>query len=184
MDAGPVIDSEKTPIAEEEDGSSLRKKLGLACIPLLERNLANLFADRASEEPQDDQIASYCRRLSKMDGNLDFSLSAHCLARRVAAFRAWPGCFFEMEGVRIKVGSASAMPAEPDAVPGEILDEVDGCLRLATGKGVLVLRELQRPGGSMLPAPDFLRGFPLPTGTKLPTVSGAPLVAEKPSFFS
>jgi methionyl-tRNA formyltransferase len=33
-------------------------------------------------------------------------------------------------------------------------------LLVATGGGVLRVRRLQRPGGRMLGAPEFLRGFP------------------------
>ena len=42
----------------------------------------------------------------------------------------------------------------------------DGLL-VATASGVLRLRRLQRPGGKMLPASEFLRGFPIAPGTRL-----------------
>ncbi|MFP6854233.1 MAG: methionyl-tRNA formyltransferase, partial [Opitutales bacterium] len=184
MDAGPVIDREETPIGENEDGSSLRKKLSLACIPLLKRNLEGLVSGNPQEQLQVEQDASYCRRLRKVDGRLDFSLPASSLALRVAAFRTWPGCFFEFGEARIKVGSAKAITECVDAAPSEILGEIDGCLRVATGQGILALRELQRPGGAMLPAIDFLRGFALPAGTQLSTAPTDPLVGDKPSFFS
>ena len=184
MDAGPVLDCEKVPIAEAETGSSLREKLALACVPLMERNLKALLTDSSVEAIQNEDAATYCRRLRKKDGNMDFSMPAHRLVRRVAAFRTWPGCFFEVGEVRVKVGSATATLESIDASPGEILGEADGGLRLATGEGVLVLRELQRPGGSMLPAAEFLRGFPIPPGTHLQAASMFPLVAKKPSLFS
>ncbi len=184
MDAGPVVDREEVSIAESDDGPSLREKLAVACVPLLNRNLKDLLADRAKEQPQDDNVASYCRLLRKEDGRLDFSMPARRLVRRVAAFRAWPGCFFEVGEVRVKVGSAGATMESVEAPPGEILGECDGALALATGEGVLALRHLQRPGGKMLAAPEFLRGFPLLAGMRLASKSALPLVAGKPSFFS
>jgi methionyl-tRNA formyltransferase len=42
-------------------------------------------------------------------------------------------------------------------------------LLVATGDGVLRLRRLQRPGGRMLPAADFLRGFPIAKGFVIPS---------------
>ena len=184
MDAGPLVDREKVSIAESDDGSSLREKLAAACVPLLNRNIKDLLAGRAKEQPQVDNAASYCRLLRKEDGRLDFSMRARRLTRRVAAFRAWPGCFFEVGDVRVKVDVASAIMKSGDAPPGEILGERDGALEIATGEGVLALRQLQRPGGKMLATPEFLRGFSLPAGTKLAIETALPLVAGKPSFFS
>jgi len=184
MDAGPLVDREVVTIEESDDGSSLREKLAAACVPLLNRNLDDLLAGRAEEQPQDDNVASYCRLLRKEDGRLDFSMPARLLVRRVAAFRVWPGCFFEVGDVRVKVGCAGAAMESVEALPGEILGERDGALALATGEGVLALRQLQRPGGKMLAASEFLRGFPLPTGTRLAIEPAFPLVAEHANFFS
>jgi methionyl-tRNA formyltransferase len=53
-------------------------------------------------------------------------------------------------------------------------------LLVATGRGVLRLRRLQRPGGRMLPAAEFLRGFPVSDGTIVASAPMAPLVATEP----
>jgi len=57
--------------------------------------------------------------------------------------------------------------------------DADGLL-VDTGQGLLRLRQLQRPGGKMLAAAEFLRGFPVPTATALPSQPMAPLVAARP----
>ncbi len=43
----------------------------------------------------------------------------------------------------------------------------DGALRIATGDGCLVPLRLQRPGGRVLDVDAFLRGRPIPDGTRL-----------------
>jgi methionyl-tRNA formyltransferase len=40
-------------------------------------------------------------------------------------------------------------------------------VRIACGEGVLRVRELQLPGKKRLAAAEFLRGRPLPAGTRL-----------------
>ena len=47
---------------------------------------------------------------------------------------------------------------------------------VATKEGAILLLELQRPGGKMLPAIDFLRGYELQVGEVLPSVRGAALL--------
>jgi methionyl-tRNA formyltransferase len=55
----------------------------------------------------------------------------------------------------------------------------DGLL-VATGGGVLRMRKLQRPGGRMLSAAEFLRGFAVAPGTRLPSAPVTPLVSNQP----
>ena len=184
MDAGPVVDRQAVPITADEDGPSLREKLAAACLPLLSRNLGDLLAGGVSEEPQDEQTATYCRLLRKEDGRLDFSMSAHLLARRVAALRPWPGCFLEFGDLRIKVGAARANSQPVNATPGTVLGERNGALSVAAGEGALELLELQRPGGKMLAAPDFLRGFSSLVDTCLEIHPATPLVGRKTGFSS
>jgi methionyl-tRNA formyltransferase len=49
-------------------------------------------------------------------------------------------------------------------VPGTVLDER---LSVVCGEGCLELTSVQRPGGRPMPAQAFLRGFPVPVGTRL-----------------
>jgi methionyl-tRNA formyltransferase len=53
-------------------------------------------------------------------------------------------------------------------------------LRVATATGVLRLRKLQRAGGKMLDAAEFLRGFPMECGTHLKSHPMPELVSAVP----
>jgi len=55
-------------------------------------------------------------------------------------------------------------PRPPESACGQILSASADGVRVACADGVLVLSELQRPGGKRLPAADFLRGFALQPG--------------------
>ena len=52
---------------------------------------------------------------------------------------------------------------------------------MATGEGILRLLRLQRPGGKMLPAPEFLRGFSIAPGTVLASRPMTELLLERPT---
>jgi methionyl-tRNA formyltransferase len=65
-----------------------------------------------------------------------------------------------------------------------VLGERNGALSVAAGEGALELLELQRPGGKMLAAPDFLRGFPSLVATCLEIHPATPLVGRKTDFSS
>lgn len=184
LDAGPVADVERVPIGKLDTAVDVEAKLALACVPLLQRTLPKLSAGSLDLTPQADSAATYCRKLQKEDGVLDFAAPASVLAARINGLFPWPGCGVAIEGQHVKLGLADAeesvasasssvetndQSSRSDSVPGEVLGADSQGLLIATGRGVLRLRKLQRPGGRMLSAAEFLRGFPIPPGTQLPS---------------
>ncbi len=180
MDAGPVAAQVHVPIRNTDTAPILRERIGHACVPLLERHLAFLGDGLAMPTPQDESHATYCRKLVKADDKVDFALSAVELERRVRAFQPWPGVVVEHEGLDLKVGSAAALPEATTAAPGTVLCASEGGVDVATGAGVLRLLALQRPGGRMLEAAEFLRGYRLEAGALLKSHALRPLVSPTP----
>lgn len=181
LDAGAIVDTERVPIGPHDTTATLEAALGRAAAPLTARCLAALQAGTLASREQDESRVSYCRRLAKADGVLDFSRPAAELARRINALLPWPGCSVELAGVPVKLGlaEAAAAPGSP-AAPGTVLAAEPDALPVATADGVLRLLQLQRPGGRLLPARDFLRGFPVPAGTVLASRPMPPLVGPVP----
>lgn len=177
MDAGAVADRERVCIEGTDTSPIVRAKVGEAVVPLLERSLKATLSGQLDFTRQDASQATFCRKLSKEDGALDFSQSAEAIEARLRAFTPWPGGFFEHQEVRIKVGACRVGGVAEGQVPGTVLS-VDGSLAVATGEGVLNIDELQRPGGRMLPVEDFLRGYPIDVGEQLPSQQNLPLLTH------
>ena len=179
MDAGPIADWERIVIDREDKAPSVYQKAAAACVSLLKRNVAALLAGTLSLTPQDADRVSYCRRLNKDDGALDFSAPASTLYNRIRAFDPWPGCYVHHAGTHLKIGQAAFSEESADAKPGSILGLRDDGLAIATGRGVLLLKKLQRPGGKMLGVREFLAGFALPVGTQLVSAPLSDLLVER-----
>jgi methionyl-tRNA formyltransferase len=185
LDAGPVADMEGVPIGPLDTAGEVEARLAAAAVPLLARMLPRLARDELVFQEQDHGAATYCRRLVKTDGVLDFAAPAAVLAARINGLFPWPGCAVEISGVPVKLGlaDAGARVADPGynaATPGTVVGADAEGLLVKAGEGVLRLRRLQRPGGRMLPAAEFLRGFLLPTGARLPSHPMPRLVDTKP----
>ncbi|HZP61764.1 MAG TPA: methionyl-tRNA formyltransferase [Opitutaceae bacterium] len=181
LDAGPVADAERVAIGPRETAAEIEAKLAAACVPLLARALPPLAAGGLVFAEQDHATASYCRRLEKGDGGLDFAAPAAVLAARINGLFPWPGCAVEISGEPVKLGLAeAAVAADASAAPGTVLGADGEALLVATGDGVVRLLRLQRPGGKMLAAPDFLRGFRVASGAVLPSRPMPPLVQATP----
>jgi methionyl-tRNA formyltransferase len=185
LDAGPVAEVERVLVTPLDTAREVEAKLAPACVPLLGRALPRLRAGSLVFTAQDETRANYCRRLVKEDGQLDFSAPAATLAARINGLFPWPSCAVEINGVAVKLGLADAvahadLPGGRAMAPGLVAGVAADGLLVVAGDGILRLRKLQRPGGKMLAASEFLRGFTVPAGTVLASRSMPPLVSSRP----
>jgi methionyl-tRNA formyltransferase len=112
--------------------------------------------------PQPEEGVTYAPKLTREDGRIDWARDAAALDRRVRALNPWPGTFARLGDDMLKI--LAARPEAGAGVPGTTLD--DGLL-VACGGGALRLTRVQAPGRAALDATAFLRGHPVPAGTKL-----------------
>ena len=178
LDAGPVAAVERVTIDPLDTAEEIESKLAAVCVPLMARCLPDLDAGTLEFAPQDEGAVTFCRRLEKADGGVDFARPAEELAARINGLFPWPACAVSLNGQEVKLGLADALPGT--GAPGEVVGaDADGLL-VGTARGLLRLRRLQRPGGKLLLAAEFLRGFTVPTGTRLESRPMAPLVSATP----
>ena len=180
MDAGAVADIEVVSIEKEDDALSVRMKLGKATIPILERSMKDLLNNDLVFEKQDEKSISYCRKLTKEDGLIDFELSAEAIYNRWRAFKTWPNSFCFHGENRIKIGQMeiceSALSANGmSPACGSVILEKD-CLKVVTSNGLIRLLKLQKAGGKMLTVSDFLRGYTIKSGDCLKGQKSTPLL--------
>ncbi len=178
LDAGPVADREAVPIGRHDTALEVEQKLAAACVPLLARALPRLLKGELVFTEQHHAAASFCRKLTKEDAALDFAASAAVLAARINGLNPWPAAQVDWNGQPLKFGLADAVAGTGPA--GEVAGaDADGLL-VGTGAGLLRVRRLQKPGGKLLAASEFLRGSPIPAGTVFASRPMAPLIAPTP----
>lgn len=180
LDAGPVHAAAKTAVRPGEGRAALRARLGVLAGELAASALPSVLAGVSVPIPQDEAKVSYARRLTRADAALDFRRPAVLLRQRIRAVEGWPGSTFEHRGALIKVGAADADEAAVPAAPGVVLSADRAGVRVACGAGSLLLTQLQRPGGKMLSAGEFLAGYPLAVGEILASSEMPAFVADRP----
>jgi methionyl-tRNA formyltransferase len=158
LDTGPMLLREAVPITPRTTAGELHDSLAGLGAALVVRALA--------EDPpataQPPAGVTYAAKLTRADGRLDWRQDAATLERRVRALNPWPGTVTLLDGETLKVLAATPAPGEGE--PGTALDDA---LLVATGAGALRLERVQAPGRSAMPAAAFLRGHPVPAGTRL-----------------
>ncbi len=155
LDTGPVLIEKRIAIDPAETGGSLHDKLSVLGAAALAEGVAAL---RKGHPPaptaQPEEGVTYARKLEKSEARLDWSLPAADLARRVRAFSPWPVAEAMVGGERLRIHAAEAV--EGQAEPGSLLEAGRGELQIACAAGALRLLRVQREGGKVIGAQDFL----------------------------
>ncbi len=121
LDHGPILAARSTPIAPDEDAVALTERLAEMGAQLLLQTLARLGEVEPVE--QDHGLATTAAKLLKREGELDWSLGAQEIDRRVRALQPWPGVTLPTARGRVKVlrGHVEGDRYVPDVVqlPGK-----------------------------------------------------------------
>jgi len=158
LDTGPMLLREAVPITSTTTGATLHDALSALGARLILRAL-----DQNPPPVPQPEGETYAPKLSREDGHIDWALPADAIERRVRAFDPWPGAFTLLDGVVVKILKAAVIEGVSGA-PGTVLtsDFLIGC-----GSDALRPLQVQRAGRAALDTAAFLRGHPIPVGTRL-----------------
>ncbi|MEB3701825.1 Methionyl-tRNA formyltransferase [Candidatus Bealeia paramacronuclearis] len=164
LDTGAMILKREIPILPITTTSGLHDEMAKVGAEALIETLPLYLEGVFKPIPQPEEGITYAAKIEKEEGLLTWEDSAEVLTRKVRALNPWPGVWFTYQGKRIKVFEAQNEGASFSQVPGTI---VDSHLGIQTREGIFRPTRLQVEGGSPLLTEDFLRGHPIPKGTKL-----------------
>ncbi len=169
LDEGPILLSESVPIRADDTAAALAERLATIGAGLLPRALGALERGAARETPQATEGVTYARKISPAEARIDWRRPAAEVDRHIRGLSPFPGAWFmapshsEDRGP-VRVKALLSRPEPGSGAPGLALD--NGLL-IACGEGAVRLLQVQREGKGVQDAPTFVRGFPVPAGTRL-----------------
>jgi len=166
MDTGPLLLQRKWAITEEDTSETLHTKLSEAGADLLVETLNELESGSLVPIPQNESEASICYPLSREDGLIQWELPAMTIYNRFRAFIPWPGSYTFFRGKNFKVHWLVPLPDSSDAPPGTILSSGREGIRVAAGRGCVVITHVQLEGKRRVSARDFSLGIHIESGER------------------
>ena len=169
LDEGPILLSETLRIGAADTSATLAERLAAVGATLLPRALAALEHGAAHETPQPSDGVTYARKITPAEARIDWSRPAVEVDRHVRGLSPFPGAWFMAPSQSEDRGPArvKALLSRTEAgsgAPGQALDDQ---LLIACGSGAVRLLQVQREGKGVQDGPTFVRGFPVPAGTRL-----------------
>ena len=166
VDAGDILLQERVAIDPDETAGELEARLAVDGAELLLRSLDGLEDGTLEPQPQIGTGSTRAPKLTRQDGQIDWTWPAERVRNRVRGANPMPGAFTSWSGSGLKVHRAQISPGE--GTPGTVLiaDGRDGIV-VACGRGALRLTQVQPEGRPRMMADAFVRGYRLAVGERL-----------------
>jgi methionyl-tRNA formyltransferase len=164
LDTGDMLQVEALPIEPGDTTVSLHAKLADLGARMIVHALRQAAAGALVRVPQPEPGVTYAHKIEKTEAEIDWTLPADVIERRLRAFDPFPGASSSVQGEAVKLWRGQCVAGAASAPAGTVLAADESGVLVACGVDALRLTQLQRAGGKRLTAADFLRGFPLSTG--------------------
>jgi len=170
MDAGPIILQERLDIGPEDNAVTLESRMSEAGAGLLIKALRAVQDKKFELATQDEKKATFAPKISKIDGLIDWGRAAAEINNLIRGCYGWPGAFTHYNGKLLKIYKAEPVPGvtcEGERAAGKIIGLTKDMITVATGKGDLIVEELQIEGARRMLAEEFIAGHKIAIGDML-----------------
>lgn len=152
LDSGDILALQYLKITPTMEVSEAFSKLSLIAADLTITTLDNF--DRLNPIKQNESEVSFCKKIKKENGLVDFS-DAKNLFLKYKAYSFWPGIFLESE---LKLKDVELLEESSQNEAGKILDICKDYIIVGCKKGSLKIKTLQAPSKKAINSVDFVRG--------------------------
>ncbi len=159
MDRGDILYQTELQIAEDDNHTSLSKKLANKAANDLLVLLDKLQNGEIKEKKQDDSNATYCCKIQKDDTQINWNSKGIDIVNHIRAFSYDIGAVTNFRDKKIKIMNARLLQDKSEYPAGRIVGVVkkEGIV-VSTLDYNIILTELQPAGKKIMPAYDFHLG--------------------------
>lgn len=169
LDTGDMLEKAATEILPQDTTASLHDKLAAQGGHLIVDVLEKAAKGTLVPTPQPKEGVTYAHKIDKAESQVQWESAARSIEQRIRAFDPFPGVHTLWDGQTIKLWQAHVIAGNPSAKarPGEVLQADENGIQIVTGKDILVVTTLQRPGGKRQNVREFLQAAPIQAGDVL-----------------
>tara|TARA_B100000900_G_C20451728_1_gene663441 strand:- start:53 stop:970 length:918 start_codon:yes stop_codon:yes gene_type:complete len=159
LDAGKIIKCFEIPISENDNKSSLEKKLTELSILNLEKVITGICSNKIIPFDQNHEQASYCKKILKEDSIISFRESAERIYAKFKAYNEWPGICFIHKNKVIKIHGLEISSIQSPGSPGDIISFTNSGLTVKTSDYDIVITHLQFPNKNIITTKDAYNSY-------------------------
>ena len=164
LDEGDIILQEEFEIPKNWQFYELYEEIKKSGVNLLKEFFSDVDKYILNMKKQDDKKATYCKKIKKEDGKLDFTKGALSLHNMTKAFVRYPTAFCFYDNFMIKVFKSEYQKSDNDSDFGKILKANNDGIFVSALNGIYIIKELQKEGKKRQTVKEFLCGNKLKEG--------------------
>jgi len=162
LDSGPICNSYKIDISNNENAEIISNKLSLLGAEKILDNIDKILDDKIEFKEQNHADATYANKIEKSEGKIDWNNKAENIIGKINGLYPSPGAWFIYKGERFKILKAEI--SEGKGKPGIILDEY---FKVACNNKSIKILEIQRQGKRPQKINEFMLGSQIKEGSNL-----------------
>ncbi|RKY47899.1 MAG: methionyl-tRNA formyltransferase [Candidatus Neomarinimicrobiota bacterium] len=166
VDTGEILYQEKIEIKEDDTAGSLHDKLSRIGAKALVRVLDMVERGEVKPIPQNEKLATYAPKIKPEMGRIDWSKEAKNIKNLIHGLSPVPGAFSFFKNKRVRFLKANIEDTGTSYSPGTIVYLDKKCMKIQTGRGLLLPSMLQTEGKKPLTVTEFIKGFRGNTGDR------------------
>ena len=168
MDTGDMLLTETVAVAPDDNFEDVHDKLGEAGARVLLRTLDAAKRGELHPIPQNDADATYAAKIEKAECLVDWTWDAARLHDKIRGLSPFPLAYTTLPGGKLlKIVRAHPEEADASAPAGTVIAADKGGIRVACGRGVLVIETATPEGKKAQSAADLVNGRQIAAGDKL-----------------
>lgn len=166
MDAGPILGARKIPLPPEVNANDIFAKVAALGSELLSVELMDYLRGNLTPLPQDESKVTLAPKIAKEEAFVDWSWPAEKVHNHVRGLTAGPIAATLRGGKIVKLHATKVVePQGSKGAAGTLVAVSASTLHVLCGQGVLEIIKLQPESRSAMTAAEYLRGYPVKSGT-------------------
>jgi len=162
LDTGPVCNSYKLDITDNDNAEIISKKLSILAAEKILDNVDEILENKLEFKEQFHKGATYANKIEKSEGKIDWNNSVESIVGKINGLYPSPGAWFIYNGERYKVLKAEIANGVGKA--GAVLDDY---LEICCNDKSIKILEIQRQGKRPQNINEFMLGSKIKKGSNL-----------------
>lgn len=158
LDHGPIILTKRIEIEKDDNLITLSAKLSNLSSQILPLILEDLKEGNLTPIEQNHSNATFCKKIKKSDGEIDWNTSAEDIKNMIRAYTPWPSVFTEIKGKKLKILKTEIEESSKKLNPGKYKIE-NSKLKISTKNGYLIPKKVHLEGKKEMDISSFLNGY-------------------------
>ncbi|WP_411682997.1 methionyl-tRNA formyltransferase [Clostridium thailandense] len=167
LDTGDMLLKSRIEITDDMTAGELHDIIMEDGGKLLIKTINGLVDGSIVREMQGETPTAYAKMLDKSVAKIDWNLSSDEIKSLIRGLNPWPVAYTHYDGENMKIFKAKSFKEEHNCEPGYVIEVSKSGMKVACGKGVLLIEEIQFPGRKAMNVEQYIRGHEIKTGVIL-----------------